>query len=161
MGNCKCKKLSEEDKLESSSFDYLEYFSFNGLKVKAKVVSIYDGDTCTVVFFYNANPIKLRLRMEGYDAPELKPKNDVENRELHMEAGKKSRDKLKELVLGKVVRLEINDKNNDKYGRLLGTLYYKGENINNYMILNKFGKKYTGGKKEDFTIEELNYILKQ
>ena len=78
-----------------------------------------------------------------------------------MEAGKKSRDKLKELVLGKVVRLEINDKNNDKYGRLLGTLYYKGENINNYMILNKFGKKYTGGKKEDFTIEELNYILKQ
>lgn len=62
---------------------------------KAVIVSVYDGDTCTAVidlgFKFYHNGIKLRLT--GIDAPESRGET--------LEAGRASRDYLKELVLDK------------------------------------------------------------
>jgi endonuclease YncB( thermonuclease family) len=46
----------------------------------------------------------------------------------------------------KIVTVQLKPKN-EKYGRLLGTIFYKGENINDWMVNNGYGKSYFGGKK--------------
>ena len=48
-------------------------FTVSG-KYIAKIVYCYDGDTIHVIFKYNGVLMKFRLRLLGYNAPELKPK---------------------------------------------------------------------------------------
>ena len=40
-------------------------FSLNGMTFNAKVVDVYDGDTCTVIFYYKDEPIKFKCRCNG------------------------------------------------------------------------------------------------
>ena len=84
-----------------------------------KVLYVSDGDTVAVKKIENnketGNLIKVRLY--GIDAPELK-----------QDYGYTSKEFLMKLIRGKIVRIEGNK--NDRYGRLLGTVYYNNENIN-------------------------------
>ena len=50
-----------------------------------KVVDVYDGDTVTITILNNCAIQKYKLRMYGYDSPEMKPKKTLENRELEIE----------------------------------------------------------------------------
>ena len=59
----------------------VEMFSLNGMTFNAKVVDVYDGDTCTVIFYYKDEPIKFKCRCKGYDSPEMKPPKDAKNRD--------------------------------------------------------------------------------
>ena len=43
-------------------------------KYNAKVVDVYDGDTITVSIINNCTIQKHKLRMLGYDSPEMKPR---------------------------------------------------------------------------------------
>ena len=89
-------------------------FSFNGMLRLGQVVSVYDGDTCRVVFypFPSEKPIMTSVRMYGIDAPELKTKSEIALR---------AKARLIELVLGQLVIASFGK--NDKYGRPLCTLF--------------------------------------
>jgi endonuclease YncB( thermonuclease family) len=156
-----------EKELEKNNFDDLDLFSFDGLVTKCKVVDIYDGDTVTIVFYYGNSPLKVKFRMLGYDTPEVKlHKSDI-NGELHKKAGLVVKEKLKAKILHKIFWVKFDKE--EKYGRTMGELYeiydvhkFTGEekSINKWVIDNKYGKVYSGGKKEGFTQEELEHIIK-
>ena len=47
-------------------------FTLKGTKAEAKVVYIYDGDTCDVVFREEKmGLVRFKCRLSGFDAPEL------------------------------------------------------------------------------------------
>ena len=145
MGVCKSKSYDLE-----TLDDTIELFSLNEKIYDAKIVRVYDGDTCFAVFILDDKPVKFKIRMMGYDSPEMKPLLSKIDRDKEIKDAIKAKDELVKLVLNKCVRLECGKW--DKYGRLLGTIYviHEGKNIcvNEYMIENKFGYRYNGGKKQ-------------
>ena len=46
-------------------------FSLEGTYCKCKVVNVYDGDTCKVVFPLNDKMYRWNVRLTGYDTPPL------------------------------------------------------------------------------------------
>jgi len=150
--------------LQNNSFSKLQKFTYNGRITKCKVTDVYDGDTVTIVFYDNDRPIKDSFRMFGYDAPEMKPLKTTPNRELHISAAKVSKKILQNLTKDKIVWVKFC--NEEKYGRLMGHLYFNNpidninsKSINDYMIENGFGKVYNGGQKSEFTFQDLNAIM--
>jgi endonuclease YncB( thermonuclease family) len=116
-------------------------FSLQGLEFDARVVSVYDGDTITVIFKMNpySEYYKWNCRLIGIDTPELKTGN-------HKEEGIRARDFLREKILDKVVRIKCGDF--DKYGRLLVQVFQDNVDINALMIDSGNAKAYFGGKKD-------------
>lgn len=122
-------------------------WTFAGLIRKAKVIECYDGDTITIVMWISLQRYSFRFRLEGIDAPEIHTKNKAEKY-----AGLKSKEYLQELILNKTVKIVFASKE-DKYGRLLGTVYLRGKNINKRMVDSNHAKPYDGGKKVPFMID--------
>ena len=164
--SCLEENKYHENELKTNSFNDLKLFTFEGTITKGKVVEVYDGDTCTICIFHNGFPMKLKFRMHGYDSPEMKPRKDIENRTLHIQAATVARDKLKEKVLNKILWVSFVEE--EKFGRTMGSLYevsnknkFQGTEkcINKWMIDSKLGKNYLGTKKSEFTVDELHDIL--
>ena len=110
-----------------------------------KVVDIYDGDSCKVVFNYKNDYFKWTTRMQGYDSPEIRVSKNAQNRDYLKELGKNAKTYLIDLCK-KQKLLYIKCGEFDKYGRFLGELYYSKENaktsknsINEQMIISKHG----------------------
>lgn len=164
MGICQ----SSNSKLINANDD-IPFFDFKDKTFMAKVVDVYDGDTCTVVFEYNNELVKYKVRCLGYDSPEMKPSKDLENREeyinkainarnyfinrisdLNIEPSKHYQKKeIKELFNSKNKKLvKMKCHGLDKYGRILGEFIVKGKNINSEMISKNHGYKYNGGTKK-------------
>jgi len=132
-----------------------ELYSLKGKTFRAKVVDVYDGDTITVVFKLDGKYVKYKIRMYGYDSPEMKPSKKLSNRKDIIANAKYAKLKLSNKILNKTVILQCLDW--DKYGRLLATVFLQysryfvcttDENINNWMVEEGLGKLYFGGKKE-------------
>ncbi len=121
----------------------IKKFSLKDFKTQAKVVSVYDGDTITLVFVFANEYYKWNCRLDGIDTPEIKSKNN-EEKALAI----KARDYLREQILGKIVDIECGDF--DKYGRLLIKLIYENQNMNELMISQGHAKAYFGGTKESW-----------
>jgi endonuclease YncB( thermonuclease family) len=121
----------------------IKIFSLDGLIKTAKVIKVYDGDTITVVFKHNDVYNKWNCRIYGINTPEIKSDNKDEKK-----AAIAARDFLKDLILNKIITIECLDF--DKYGRLLGNIFYNDKNIMKIMIENNFAKLYFGGTKEEF-----------
>jgi endonuclease YncB( thermonuclease family) len=131
-------------RLDSLKVNDVGNFSFNGIKKIAKVVDVYDGDSITVIFKFNGKYQKFKIRMDGYDTPELRSHNVLEK-----EYAVRAREALQKMVLDKLIKLECGK--NDKYGRILGKVCtLDGICVNDYMVQNKFGYSYTGGTKVKF-----------
>ncbi len=131
-------------KLLNINEDQIKDFSFDGMKFIAKVVGVYDGDSITVIFKFNRRYQKFKIRMDGYDTPEIRTKDLVEK-----EYAIKAQNALQILVLGKLVKLECGK--SDKYGRILGKVFTMNNiDVNGYMVQNRFGYKYDGGTKVKF-----------
>ena len=82
----------------------------------AEVVKVHDGDTITLKTDFR--DFIFPLRFLGIDAPEMNA------------GGEAARDWLRGKILNQKVDILINPKNRvDKYGRLLGTVFYAGMNI--------------------------------
>jgi endonuclease YncB( thermonuclease family) len=134
--------------LKSSSKD-TEMFTLAGRTVYAKVVDVYDGDTCKINMFLHGDVLKkFTVRMMGYDSPEMRTKDATEKK-----FGLRSKNILSTLVLNKVVKLECLEF--DKYGRILGRIYLKDKeakdfDINNFMITSHLGYGYEGETKSKF-----------
>ena len=89
--------------------------------VFGKVISVYDGDTLTLVAGHGNQAKKYKVRFFGIDAPEAKQSYGID-----------SRDSLREKVLNKEVKLEIIDV--DRYGRSVGKIYLGSRYINREMV---------------------------
>ena len=151
------------------TFDTTTEFTLNGKYLTARVIDIYDGDTCTCVLNIFDNFYKFHVRLADIDTCELRTK-DEEIKVLSLLA----RQKLYKLITKSDIDLHVSKKdmklllNNtvfltnimcgefDKYGRLLGFLYDYDTNIKikdkelsyNYTLINeKVAYKYTGQTK--------------
>ncbi|MDP2362967.1 MAG: thermonuclease family protein [Ignavibacteria bacterium] len=110
---------------------------------KAKIVEVYDGDTCTVDIDLGLHIwIKgEKIRLVRINAPELKGTERTK--------GLKSRDHLRNLILDKEVFIETIKDKKGKYGRYLAEVWLKESknkfiNINDLMVKDGFAiyKKY-------------------
>jgi len=106
------------------------------------VTKVIDGDTIKV------SGINTSVRLWGVDTPELSTSK-----------GQLVKTIVSNKLLGKNVTLNIDDtKNYDKYGRLLAKVYLNGEDINKWLLDEKYARvmyippsefnKYTGGLTE-------------
>jgi len=113
---------------------------------EGEVISVYDGDTITIVskLPYEASPLyRFSVRLAGIDCAEIKGKTEKE-RELAQEA----KNALQKLILNKVVSLK--NLKNEKYGRVLADVYLGDLHLNKWMLDNNYAVEYSGGKKTDW-----------
>ena len=120
-------------------------------KYYAKVIDCYDGDTITCILKLDTKFYKFKVRLDGYDAPEMKPSKTIsaEVRDKIKIAACAVKKQLEELVLNKVIVLHCNGF--DKYGRILGVLKLTDndtQTINDIMIKNSNNYEYHGGTKK-------------
>lgn len=144
--------------------------TFNEKFRLAKIKSIYDGDTFTIITrLHRGEPYEeYSIRLLGFDAPEVKPVMTTPNRELHKQAGLHLRDLLRERFQpGTIVAVEFTKE--EKYGRLLGEIftvqrnwyfkYVKGVSIGASLVLHGLVLPYGGQTKSDFNEGMLHHIL--
>jgi len=130
-------------------------YSFPFKKYNAYVEEVIDGDTFHITFMLYDNPITVKLRLTGVDAPELHSNNKDE-----IIAGKLVSKYVTDLIEKKYVVCELRKW--DKYGgRIVGSLVYKGRDLSSHLIEMGYVKYYEGAKKKDWTDEELNRIIKK
>jgi endonuclease YncB( thermonuclease family) len=148
MGICFSKNVISKKYINKyDDYSKINFFSFNNCKTLAKIVEVYDGDTCTIVFFLNKRIIKYKCRMLGYDSPEMKPLKSIENRNEIIEKAKNARNFFISLLKESDSIVDITMGKFDKYGRILATMSNKMGNINELMIQNGHGVPYDGGTK--------------
>ncbi len=84
---------------------------------KAKIVAVYDADTVTanIDLGFRSHMRKVKLRLFGINAPEM--------RGSEKEAGRVSRDWLREQILDKEVFIKTYKDKTGKYGRWLADIY--------------------------------------
>lgn len=126
----------------------MEIYKLKGI-YRAKVVSVYDGDTITIILFNKCGFEKHKVRMYGYNSPELKPRLNIKNRKKIIDKAYEAKKFLENLLLNNIVDFESFGY--DKYGRLLGNIYLthfcNKINVNKMMIEMGHGVEYYGGKK--------------
>jgi len=103
---------------------------------KAKVVSVYDGDTITVDIDLGFNMImkKRKIRLAGIDTPELRG----EERPQGLIVKKWLSDK----ILGKEIKINTVKDKTGKYGRYLAYIYFENENLNETLLNNNMAEPY-------------------
>jgi micrococcal nuclease len=131
--------------LNSATMKNVDWFKINDIAVQAKVVKVYDGDTCTCVFdTLGLGLYKHSIRLVGIDTPEIRGKTPEEKIRA-----KEVRDFVRELILDKIVQLQC--KGSDKYGRILGIITTdQSIVVNDLLVDNGMAIKYDGGKKTEF-----------
>ena len=122
--------------------------SLNLYHYKAEVLSVYDGDTVTLMIDQGMKHFaRVKVRMIGIDTPEIRTK-DLEEKKRGYEA----KDYLKSRIEGKTIIVQTLKKG--KFGRWLGVMWdYTedaddlGESLNDEMIRMGHAKAYNGGKR--------------
>lgn len=109
----------------NSDRDITAYFEEKPAIVEARVTRVIDGDTIEV----NLGGSIYKVRYIGIDTPEtVHPSQPVEC------FGKEASDKNSELVEGKIVRLEKDVSETDRYGRLLRYIWVGDIFVNDYLV---------------------------
>lgn len=165
MENCCGSGEENISPLEKVDPDTIEFIPHRKKIINAKVVDVYDGDTCTVVYEYGREFLKTKIRVLGVDTPEISLKGELNNTEigdLEEKAARRVKESVVELIGDKIIKVKMNKF--DKYGgRINGIIYLPIESgyitLTDYLVSKKYAKPYLGGKKEAWTVEELEYIL--
>lgn len=135
----------------------VDRFSFEGVETLARVCSIHDPDTVTVVFKMFDQYIKINVRLDNIDAPESTSRFKAEKAACSLGTAR-----LKELIQDKIVKVRLMS--SDKYGRTLGVIYTLDPImddiccVNDYLLQYQYVRQYSGGKKPLWTQEELDRI---
>ena len=152
--------------------DDVQLFDLKGQVFDAKVVDVYDGDTCSIIISLNNEWTKFKVRAYGYDTPELKPPKNSHNRDEIIDMGIKARNyfisrvtdcdidlskhyskkELKEILDKNKKIISVRSQGWDKYGRMLGDIYVNNVYLNEEMVSKKYGYRYDGGTKNSFEI---------
>lgn len=109
---------------------------------KAKIVSVYDGDTYTALVDLGFGiTMQIKLRAFGIDTPELRGEEK--------EDGKRVRDYVRGMILDKEVIIRTVKDKKGKYGRYLAEVFYKlGDeyiNLNKSLVDKNFATIYLLG----------------
>lgn len=123
---------------------------------KCTVTRVVDGDTVDANIDLGFNMFtKDRIRLMGIDTPESRTRNKHEK--IH---GLASKTRLKELLKEaenipgkrgkKQVYLQTSKQGKGKFGRILGTLWVNGQNVNDVLIAENHARPYFGGSKDEF-----------
>jgi len=120
--------------------------SLNLYHYQAEVLSVYDGDTITLMIDQGMKHFaRVKVRLLGINTPEIKTR-DLEEKKRGIEA----REYLKNRLDGKKVIIHTAKKG--KFGRWLGVIWiYEegmeelGESLNDEMIRVGHAKAYDGG----------------
>lgn len=110
------------------------YLTLNGLVTKARVVSVYDGDTLTLIIPFKNDFYKFNCRMMGIDTCEIKSKLQ-KNKETAIKARNRvlqligvpitdldmplTRPKIQSMLSEKVYTCWVKCYENEKFGRTL------------------------------------------
>lgn len=128
-------------------------FSLAGNVIYAYITSVYDGDTFTCVFKFHDIMYNTHIRMDGYDAPEIKPRLEIPNRDKIIQQAIETKNLLQNLILDKYVF--INVLSNDKYGgRFIGSVKLNAsdsDTINSIMLKSNLVNPYNGSTKKIFS----------
>lgn len=132
-----------------------ENSSYKGMKCWAKCVDVYDGDTCTIKFFYRNEITQRAIRLFGIDTPEIHPKTlgrSASSIKKEKELALLAKRELSNMISGnKLIYIKFEE--DDKYGRPLVTIYTddkQNKSVNDIMIEKGHGIKYLGDHKQDF-----------
>ena len=93
-------------------------FSLCSGEIAGRVIRVADGDTITVL---DATNVQHKIRLQGIDAPEKKQAFGNASRKHHSSH-----------VTGKNVSVKYTKR--DKYGRILGTIFADGKDVNLEML---------------------------
>jgi len=129
---------------------------FDGKILAARVIDIYDGDTCSCLILENdKTPYIIHIRLNGIDTCEMTSKT---NRELAYKARYRlyqlvsntnnenediyiSRKQMKEKLSSEFCLVMLSCSKFDKYGRLLANIYDIDTTINNISKKTSFNQK--------------------
>jgi len=123
--------------------------------VVVKVISVYDGDTFKALVPIGDAFLKLAIRVNGVDSPEIRARAALEK-----QAALVVRDRVAEqLDQQEIVICPVDW---DKYGgRLLADCWLpSGESLTEWLLERRMGKAYHGAKKQPWQKEELEAIVK-
>jgi len=101
---------------------------------KAKVISVYDGDTITCMLDLGFNiHVREKFRLYGIDTPEIRTKDLQEKKE-----GYRSKARLEELIKNKEIYIKVLKKG--KFGRWVSKIYLTendmlGDNSVNQLLI--------------------------
>ena len=109
---------------------------------QAKVVSVYDGDTCRadIKLGFGVTLENKTIRLSGIDTAEIRGGDNKED-------AFKARDRLRELILNKEVVLQTMKDRTGKYGRIIGTIFVDGQNVNELLVEEGLAQKTVTNKK--------------
>jgi endonuclease YncB( thermonuclease family) len=161
MGNC--------SSIKNYNYDNTSEFSLNNIITIARIVDIYDGDSCTCIIKLNKKYNRFIIRLAGIDTPEITSKN-TKNKETALGARKRlcslisddfnnldvniKRKELRKLLNSKCYLIIIKCGKFDKYGRLLAYLYnekcknlIEENSFNKCLVNEKLAYIYNGGTK--------------
>jgi micrococcal nuclease len=117
-----------------------------------EIKKVVDGDTIDVVFDVGFGIFCVqRVRLDGIDTPETHTTNEQEKK-----MGLEAKAFIEAWLKGKV-GLTAKTVKDDKYGRLLATIYNKDKSLNDEMVSKGYAWKYDGGTKT----KDLNVLLEQ
>lgn len=144
-------------------------FSLAGMDTWCRLVELYDGDTCQVVFQFAKDDVhKIVVRINGIDTPEMKSKDSVvqkwalraRNRMLSLlapgvfeVAGDYSKKDIIRLLKENVCVLWIKTLAFDRYARLLADLYFSPtdtKTIQSILVDEGYCKNYSGKTKSQW-----------
>ena len=144
-----CNSLYEYEELQNKNNE-VPLFSLNGKSFMAKIVEIYDGDTITVIFKLFGEYYKWKCRIKHVDSPEIKTQDKIEKERAIF-----VRDKMRDLLLNKIVTIHCSLDKKDKYGRLLIEFNIPKSNtkIHEWLIQNNYARPYEGDSKKPWNTE--------
>ena len=119
---------------------------------KASLERVVDGDTVDVTLDlgFDVKLHKQRVRLAGIDTPESRTR-DLEEKKF----GLLAKDWLIEHLNDDIVISTELDNEKGKFGRVLGTVWAEGTNINEKMIEEHMAVRYHGQAKSDIEAEHL------
>lgn len=106
-----------------------------------RVVSVYDGDTITIVSFLGKTLYKFSVRLSGIDTPEIRGSGAYEKKLAYS-----AKEFVEKMCLDKIV--ELRNHRSEKYGRVLAEVYVNNNSIGDALVAANLAHTYDGGKKQ-------------
>jgi micrococcal nuclease len=135
--------LYTEMTLKECTWDNTSSLRVQNIKLRVKVLKVYDGDTITVAgdFFKCGKYFRHKVRLKGINAPEIRTKCPREKK-----LGLEARQYLRDIIEKQIVTLIIGD-NNDKYGRTSAVVVSDNIDICEHLVQMGYARYYDGGKR--------------
>ena len=113
-------------------------------RFQGRVVGVSDGDTLKVLVQSPTGPVEKKIRLLGIDAPEKK-----------QAFGEKAKYFLSGLVFQKEV--EVLSQKKDRYGRILGKIFFQGQDINLTLVAAGYAWHYSRYAKDQEKEDQKRY----